>query len=138
MALLPLGTLFSAVRIPGRLVAALTGSAEFPELDEFMHEALDGGAVICDPQYFRYYVLVPAGMPRTWSQAVDDWRGADVDCLGLGSFLGVPKVDAQACIRTHTPYWSVPMDSPATLCRPLRVARLIAAARHCVTTEPSS
>ncbi|MFJ8465448.1 hypothetical protein [Streptomyces swartbergensis] len=53
VALLPFGTLFSAVRIPGHLVVALTGSTEASELDEFMGHALDGGPVICDPHHLR-------------------------------------------------------------------------------------
>ncbi|MET9869820.1 hypothetical protein ABZ322_06580 [Streptomyces sp. NPDC006129] len=117
-------------------MVALTGSAEALDLDDFMQQALDGGPVICDPQFLRYYALVPAGMPRTWSQAVDDWRALDVDCLGLGSFLGVPRVDALVRTPARAPYWSVPMESDATLCRPLKAARLIAAARHCMSTEP--
>ncbi|MFJ8465447.1 hypothetical protein [Streptomyces swartbergensis] len=74
-------------------------------------------------------------MPRTWSQAVDDWRSLDVDCLGHGSYLGVPRVDAVECTRARAPDWSVPMGSAATLCRPLKVARLIAAGRHCMATK---
>ncbi|MFI6857011.1 hypothetical protein [Streptomyces sp. NPDC050416] len=136
VALLPLGTLFSAVRIPGRLLVALTGSTSTSELDEFMCHALDGGPVICDPHHLRYYALVPASMPRTWSQAVDDWRSLDVDCLGHGSYLGVPRADAVEYTRARATYWSVPMHTAATLCRPLKVARLIAAGRHCMPQEP--
>ncbi|CAL9310354.1 hypothetical protein [Streptomyces sp. SudanB52_2052] len=138
VAMLPLGTLFSAVRIPGRLLTALTSSTHASAVDEFLSDALDGGPVICNPRFLRYYALVPASMPKTWREAVDDWRVLDVDCLGNGSYLGVPRVGNVERTRTPTPYWSVPMDSPATLCRPLRVARLIAAARHCMTTEPST
>ncbi|WP_039932867.1 hypothetical protein [Streptomyces viridochromogenes] len=134
--LLPLGTLFSAVRIPGRLLVALTGIAEGSELDRFLRETLDGGPVICDPYFHRYYALVPASMPRTWHQALDDWRAMDVDCLGRGSYLGVPRVDAVQWTRRRATYWSTPMDSPSTLCSPVEVARLIAAGRHCMPAEP--
>lgn len=65
VAMLPLGTFFSAVRIPGRLVVALTDSTETSELDAFMRHALDGGPVICDPRHLRYDALVPASVPRT-------------------------------------------------------------------------
>ncbi|MFC9682584.1 hypothetical protein [Streptomyces sp. NPDC056948] len=136
VAMLPLGILFSAVRIPGRLVVALTDSTEASELDEFMRHTLDDGPVICDPRHLRYYALVPASMPRRWRQAVDDWRPLDVECLGQGSYLGVPRADAVRYTPARATYWSVPMDSAATLCRPLKVARLIAAGRHCLTTEP--
>ncbi|AMW11597.1 hypothetical protein A4E84_20125 [Streptomyces qaidamensis] len=137
VAMLPLGTLFSAVRIPGRLVVALTASTEAAQLDAFLGEALDGGPVICDPHHERYYAVVPASMPTTWHVAVDEWRTSDVDCLGRGSYLGVPRPDVAGAPR-RTTYWSVPMDSAAALCRPLAVARLIAAGRHCLAAEPEA
>ncbi len=129
VALLPLGTLFSAVRIPAALVQALAATTELPELDAFLEDALDGGPVICDPSGSRYYALVPASVPRTWRAAVDDWRTQDVDALGRGSYLGVPRVDAVEPRPLGT-YWSVPMPSAAVLCPPLTVARLIAAGVH--------
>ncbi|WP_436985069.1 hypothetical protein [Streptomyces sp. enrichment culture] len=137
VALLPLGTLFSAVRIPGRLLTTLTGSNESSVLDDLLSHALGGGPVICDPRFFRHYALVPPSMPRTWREAVDDWRVLDVDCLGRGSHLGVPRVDTEERTRAPAPYWAVPMDSAAALCRPLAVARLIAAGRHCMAAEPT-
>ena len=128
--LLPLGSLFSAVRIPGALVAGQAGTAQAAELDDFLRETLDGGPVICDPHFLRYYALVPASMPRTWHQALDDWRTLDVDCLGRGSYLGVPRLDAVEWPRPRASYWSVSMDSAAMLCSPMDVARLIAAGWH--------
>jgi hypothetical protein len=139
VALLPLGTLFSAVRLPACLVLAVAGERELPspDVDDFLDEALDGGPVICDPHGRRYYALVPAGMPVTWHQAADDWRAAlDVDCLGRGTYLGVPRVDAvDLNPRAWSSYWSVPMSSAAMLCAPLTVARLIAAGRHQLAEE---
>jgi hypothetical protein len=73
LAVLPLGTLFSAVRLPGSLVLAVSGGTMLSgEADQFLSEALDGGPVICDPRGHRYYALVPAGMPRTWRQAAEE------------------------------------------------------------------
>lgn len=136
VAMLPLGALFSAVRIPGQLVVALTGCTERPELDAFMGQALDGGPVICDPHHLRYYALVPASMPKRWHRAADNWRAMDVELLGVGSYLGVPQVDAVECTKARASYWSVPMDSAAMLCSPPAVARLITAGRRCTDTEP--
>ncbi|MEV5884423.1 hypothetical protein AB0L74_17100 [Streptomyces sp. NPDC052020] len=132
MALLPLGTLFSAVRIPGRLVQAVIASADAEEIDDFLDEFLDGGPVICDPRGPRYYALVPASVPTTWRQAADDWRrSADVECLGRGSYLGVPRAHATDFRpQTLESYWSVAMASPGLLCPPLTVARLIAVGVH--------
>jgi hypothetical protein len=132
VALLPLGTLFSAVRIPGRLIHAVCGFSGFDQVDAFLGDALRGGPVICDPRGCRFYALVPASMPVTWHQAADEWRAkADVDVLGRGTYLGVPKThavefDPRACVT----YWSVPMRSPGELCAPLTVARLIVAGQH--------
>ncbi|TVZ94271.1 hypothetical protein [Streptomyces sp. BK340] len=135
VALLPLGTLFSAVRIPGRLVFAAAGTAEFGEVDAFLDDALDGGPVICDPRGLRYYALVPVRVPITWRQAADEWRAtAAVELLGCGTYLGVPRVtevdfDPWACVS----YWCVPMST--ALCAPLRVARLITAGQHVMAEE---
>ncbi|MEU6918592.1 hypothetical protein [Streptomyces olindensis] len=138
VAMLPLGGLFSAVRIPEHLLTALSASTEADRLDEFLAEALGGGPVICDPRFSRYYALVPASMPATLRQMAETWRALEVDCLGRGSYLGVPRLDAVNREHAFASYWSVPMDSAAVLCTPLTVARLIAAGRHCVDTEPEA
>ena len=134
LTMLPLGSLFSAVRIPGGLIAGLAGTAQAAQLDNFLRETL-GGPVICDPHFLRYYALVPASMPKTWHQALDDWRTVDVDCLGRGSCLGVPRLDAVEWRQPRASYWSVPMDSAAMLCPPMEVARLIAAGWRHVAPE---
>ncbi|MGW1982958.1 hypothetical protein ACWCPJ_10905 [Streptomyces collinus] len=131
LAVLPLGTLFSAVRLPGRLVLALSGGTTLSgEADQFLSEALDGGPVICDPRGSRYYALVPAGMPRNWHQAAEEWRAQEVDCLGRCAYVGVPRVDVEQPDAAAASYWSVPMAPAAKLCAPLTVARLIAAGWH--------
>lgn len=128
--LLPLGTLFSAVRMPAGLVQAVTVSTDPQEIDAVLDEILDGGPVICDLRGFRYYALVPATMPRTWAQAAEEWRAADVHCLGHATYLGVPRPDAVEAAAGRASYWSVPMHSAGTLCSPLKVARLITAGVH--------
>ncbi|MFF4823144.1 hypothetical protein ACFY20_08915 [Streptomyces sp. NPDC001312] len=133
VALLPLGTLFSAVRIPGALIQAVAATTDADEIDAFLQEALADGPIICNPRHFRYYALVPASMPLTWRQAADDWSVQDVDCLGRGCYLGVPPLNTTKARREADAYWSVPMPSPAMLCWPLTVARLIAAGAHQLT-----
>lgn len=135
VALLPLGSLFSAVRLPARLLLAIIGGkAPSRDVDALLDEVLDG-PVICDPRHDRYYALVPASMPATWHQAADDWRELDVDCLGRGTYLGVPSLAAVELRQLNT-YWSVPMSSAGMLCAPLAVARLIAAGHHQLVREP--
>ncbi|MEU9557110.1 hypothetical protein [Streptomyces fumanus] len=129
--LFPLGDLFSAIRLPGRLVQALASSTDPVDADAFLADALDGNPVICDMQGPRYYVLVPASVPRTWHDAADDWRRDDVECLGRNAYLGVPHPSATRFPeRGIASYWSVPMASVGELCAPLTVARLIAAGVH--------
>jgi hypothetical protein len=136
IALLPLGGLMSAVRVPGRLIQAIAATEDPAAVDAFLADALDGGPVICDRQGPRYYALVPGSTPRTWHEAAEEWRGQDVEVLGRETVLGVPRVDAD---KPMTPgvesYWSVPMASAGVLCRPLAVARVIAAGRHAMTDE---
>ncbi|WP_254876261.1 hypothetical protein [Streptomyces sp. CAI-85] len=136
-AMLPLGGLISAVRIPARLVHAVAGTAVPADVDEFLEHALDGGPVVCvlhgGP---RYYALVPGSMPRTWHDAAEEWRAVEVDCLGRDALLGVPpvtRVDHDPA--TWASYWSVPMASAGELCAPLSVARLVAAGVHWIREE---
>ena len=134
IAILPLGTLFSAVRIPGSLIHAITGTLTPAETDAFLNDALNAAPVICDPHRPYYYALTPASMPRTWRDAADDWQDDNVEVLGRDAWLGVPRLDAVALdTRAPASYWSVPMESMGMLCAPLKVARLIAAARHALT-----
>ncbi|WP_416978674.1 hypothetical protein [Streptomyces sp. T028] len=131
VAMLPLGTLFCAVRLPARLVLAVTGAQRLPAaaIDAVLNDALGGAPVICDPRHRRYYVLLPASVHRSWNDAADDWRLMGIDVLGRGSMLGVPDLE-RTQPRTLDSYWSVPMESAAVLGAPLTVARFIAAAQH--------
>ncbi|WP_329338619.1 hypothetical protein OG866_27195 [Streptomyces sp. NBC_00663] len=141
VALLPLGTLFSAVRIPAHLVLALTGGEEMPSprLDVFLDEALGGGPVICDPQGRRFYALVPASMPAKWHRALQVLSAMGVDLLGRNSYLGVPKVDAvELNPVAWKSYWSVPMPSMAMLCEPYAVVQLIAAGQDRIEGDPQA
>ena len=137
MALLHLGALFSAVRIPLRLALAPVGfDRPSREADEFLSFALEDGPVICDPAGRRYYALVPASMPITWHVAAAEWREDEVDCLGRGVYLGVPRLDRTGLEPgLLNSYWSVPMMSAGSLCAPLVVARLIAAGKHALGEE---
>lgn len=133
MALLPMGTLFSAIRIPQTLVFAIVGRASHEEVDAFLADALEGGPVICDPRQHRYYALVPGSMPAKWTAAAEDWMDLGVECQGRGWYLGVPRVDAVDLNPvTWASYWSVPMPSAGELCPPLAVARLLAAGKQCL------
>lgn len=135
--LLPLGTLFSAVRIPEHVVHAVAFTDDTCMVNEFLAAALDDGPVIHDPDGHRFYALVPASMPKRWHEAVDVWRDdLGVECLGRDTYLGVPNVhDTELDTDTDASYWAVSMSSAAMLCESLAVARLIAAAARRLTTD---
>jgi hypothetical protein len=131
VALLPLGTLMSAVRLPEQLVRAAAGCDEPDAIDSFLGEALDGGPVICDPHRRWYYLLVPAGMPGRSHVAAAEWEALGVKCLSHGAYLGVPKPQRVSFnAATWGCYWSVPMPAAGVLCRPQGVARIMAACSH--------
>ncbi|MFE7113333.1 hypothetical protein ACFU98_44200 [Streptomyces sp. NPDC057575] len=52
-----------------------------------------------------------------------------VECLGSGSFLGVPRPQRTEPEQSRS-YWCVPMDGPGTLCSLDAVWKLIAYGRH--------
>jgi hypothetical protein len=119
IALLPLGTLFSAVRIPARLVHAAAGSDDHAAVDAYLADALHGGPVICDPRGRHYYALVPASTAARWRHPL-------VECLGRDTYLGVPRLDAVGLdAHAWASYWSVPMSSLADLCSPEAVSQLV-------------
>jgi hypothetical protein len=136
VALLPPGTLCSAVRLPAHLVHAVASSSNPADVDAFLDEVLGGGPVICDPRGPRYYALVPGSMPTAWHDAAEEWRPLGVECLGRGTYLGVPRVDiVEFDPQTFVSYWAVPMPSAAVLCTPLKVARLISAGKRALAEE---
>ncbi|MFI2437391.1 hypothetical protein [Streptomyces sp. NPDC018960] len=126
VALLSLGGIMSAVRLPGRLVLPLTDADTAPsrDVDAFLAEVLGGGPVICDPRSLAYYCLVPAGTPHAWQDATPAWAPLEVGVLGRDAHLGVPRADCTGP-DSFSPYWAVPMPSMGVLCEPTLVARLI-------------
>lgn len=137
--LLPLGTLFSAVRIPRQLVVSASRLEETDDnahmfdvmINQFLFEALSEGPVICDQHRQRYYVLVPGSTPVRWRRAAAAWRALGVDCLGRDTHLGVPHLTAnREYPEPWASFWAVPMQSPGALCNPIDVARLVAAGKR--------
>ncbi|MFE7409487.1 hypothetical protein [Streptomyces laurentii] len=119
IAVLACGGVLSAVRVPGELVWAAAGTEDHAEADVFLTDWLDGGAVVMDRRASFYYFLVPALMGRLWKPK--GMRG--VECLGPGSYLGVPLIDHT--VPEGRAYWAVEMDSPGALCWPDEVAALL-------------
>ncbi|WP_147267381.1 hypothetical protein [Streptomyces sp. SDr-06] len=116
VAVLALGRRFSAVRLTEELVhavAAAEGASAITVLRTL------NGPVIHDPYGHRFYALVPS------SPGSD--LGPYAQHLGLGHYVGVPRVGDHEPDGTHASYWAVPMRAPGHLCDPGRVVALIEA-----------
>lgn len=127
IALLRCGGVFAAVRVPGDIVRAAAGTDDPERIGAYLKEALQGGPVFVDTSSQRYYVLVPASTSR-----LPQWDGhtvPDTECLGSGSFLGVPRPQRNEPEQSRS-YWCVPMDGPGALCSPAAVSQLVAYGRY--------
>ncbi|AYA18550.1 hypothetical protein DCW30_05965 [Streptomyces alfalfae] len=119
VALLPLGRRFDAVRMPEPLVHAALDT-------QFLTEAAEGlarrllGPVIYDGRTMggTYYALMQPYAARYWPH--DD----KAPWLGLGTYLGVPRLDRTEPPGTH---WVVPPQAVGRLCPVALVGQLVAA-----------
>ncbi|MER6531802.1 hypothetical protein [Streptomyces sp. NPDC001508] len=85
VALLACGGVLSAVRIPARLVWAAAGTKELDDVDRFLGQFFDGGAVFMDLRAGLYYALVP-GFRSEWGDRV--FSGAGWNALaGITSWV---------------------------------------------------
>lgn len=119
IALLRCGGVFAAVRIPADIVQAAAGSDDPGRIGAYLGEALSG-PVFIDTSSQRYCALVPASAARQW----DRNAVPGVECLGPGSYLGVPRPqhnDPEEALS----YWCVPMDGPGNLCDPVSVLQVV-------------
>ncbi|MFF0222601.1 hypothetical protein [Streptomyces sp. NPDC004629] len=127
IALLRCGGLFAAVRMSAGVVHAAAGSDEPEPVCGFLDEALHGGPVFTDQLSSRYYALVPPSTAQRpeWT----DGRHGGAECLGVGSYLGVPSptLDEE---HGHRSYWCVPMRGPGNLCTADAVSQLVLCGRY--------
>lgn len=118
LALIPLGRLFDAVRIPAPVAHDAFASHDLTVVGRRMARHLRG-PVIHDPAGRRYYALVPPG-------TADAWRAPAAACLGEGTYLGVPRADlTELNPGTLCSYWAVPMTRPGKLCQAPDVLTLV-------------
>jgi len=119
LALIPLGRSFEAVRIHEDIVHGFAGSDDPATVSARLAESLNGGPVIRDPGFHRYYALVPPGTAEAWRTPV-------AECITAGTYLGVPRADrVESNGGTRTSYWSVPMSRPNGLCTAADVLALV-------------
>ncbi|OUC98119.1 hypothetical protein CA983_29585 [Streptomyces swartbergensis] len=119
LALIPLGRAFDAVRLADCIVHRAVGSDDSCVARDRLAQYLEDGPVIHDPGFRRYYALVPTGTAETWGTPI-------AECLGEGTYLGVPRADhAELDAHTQASYWVRPMTRPGHLCRPADVLALV-------------
>ncbi|MBC2902506.1 hypothetical protein [Streptomyces cupreus] len=111
LALVPLGRLFDAVRVPAAVAHQAFASHDQSVVARRLARHLHGGPVIHDPAGRRYYALVPPGTSQ-------EWRAPAVQCLGEGTYLGVPRPELTELDQgTLCSYWAVPVTRPGKLCQ---------------------
>ncbi|AYG83151.1 hypothetical protein DWB77_05347 [Streptomyces hundungensis] len=116
LAVLALGRRFSAVRLADDLVYAVAATAGPVTATAALRRLR--GPVIHDVRGHRFYALVPPSPP---SQSL----GPYATYLGLGNYIGVPRVGDAEPVERLAAYWVVPMATPGALCDPMQLADLI-------------
>ncbi|KOU43632.1 hypothetical protein ADK54_17350 [Streptomyces sp. WM6378] len=116
LAVLALGRRFSAVRLADELVYAVAADTE-PATTSTALRSLSG-PVIHDPRNHRFYALVPSSPPGPS-------LGRHATYLGLGNYIGVPRVGDNEPDESRASYWAMPMPAPGALCDPVRVTEMI-------------
>ncbi|MFE3786875.1 hypothetical protein [Streptomyces goshikiensis] len=118
VAVVPLGTLFSAVRIPEAIAHAALESTDPKRVNKILAARLEG-PIIHDGRGRTYYPLVRAEARLDW-----DTAAPGVEHLAPATLLGVPAV----ALREYTPatpiYWAVAGYSPRH-CESAAVALLV-------------
>lgn len=118
LAVLALGRRFCAFRLADGLVHAAGDATGFSTASTILRTL--AGPVIHDPRGRRFYALVPPAPPGPD-------LGPRAAYLGLGHFIGVPRVGEDEQNETWSSYWAIPMSAPGALCDPTSVMGLISA-----------
>ena len=119
IAVLALGRRFAAVRLAEELVYTVTVGTDPTTVAGMLRDVLRG-PVIHDPRGQRFYALVPPS-PSNGN------LGTYATYLGLGHFVGAPRVEQTEPSQFLTSYWAVPMLRPGDLCDPIRLDGMLAA-----------
>ncbi|WEH40817.1 hypothetical protein [Streptomyces sp. AM 2-1-1] len=112
----PLGGTYEAVRIPVLTVRAAAGSSVWSAVADRLSELL-GGPAFYTTTYL--YALVPVGTADSWSY------GPAAPCLGLSTYLGVPRLPRAGEPQQGHAGWLQPPRRPGDLCVPAAVAALV-------------
>lgn len=103
------GGMFCALRVPVPLVEAVAGETDPPKVDAVLREVLNGAPSFRCNLGCSYYVLVRPTVAAWW-----DGR-TEVECIGRGLELGVPRPDFVGYPGYTVSYWAVPMTRPSQL-----------------------
>ncbi|MEU8772857.1 hypothetical protein [Streptomyces sp. NPDC048606] len=118
VAVLPLGARFEAVRIPDALARAATLSDRDDVVGLVLAVALEG-PVIHDARGRNHYALVEPGTARGWGAR------AGAECLGHGTYLGVPDPLRARGEERRPLYWAAPPVPGDWFCRTAAVRLLV-------------
>jgi hypothetical protein len=119
LAPLACGRIFSAVRIPARLVWAAAGTQNLNGVNAFISWWFYTGAAFMDLHTLSCYALVRHTVPWRWS----DRELPGVEHLGSDNHLQVPA--PRLTESKGRAYWCRPMESPGELCYMDEVAELV-------------
>ncbi|MGW6528376.1 hypothetical protein [Streptomyces venezuelae] len=120
IALLPLGTRFNSVYLPGALVHFVAGTSDVDVAKQVFAELLGGPVIHNRPQH-QYYALVELTNAQRWTQEYPE-----APMLGAGQFLSVPASDLTGPTGL---YWTVRPRIVGDLCAIPSVAALVHMAR---------
>jgi hypothetical protein len=127
--LLRCGEVFTAVRMPGRLVEAAAGTGNPACMTTSLRELTGGGGVWADRHSRAVYFLVPAETTRAWNVP-------GTQCLDDRYVVGVPWPGGDACEDGERTHWLVEMDAPGTLCSADAVAAVARRGRRALRRPP--
>ncbi|MGC4947680.1 hypothetical protein ACLQ2N_15980 [Streptomyces sp. DT224] len=123
------GVLFGAIVIRASFVHRALDVDSPTQCRRSLAEHLEGGPVFYSPEHFRregsYTVLVTASTAMAWRS-----RGSVAH--NYGALLQVPGPRVTEPLDDGCPWWVVPLEGPALLCRARPLAALVTAGRLAV------
>ncbi|MFE9845755.1 hypothetical protein [Streptomyces goshikiensis] len=106
VSIIPIGTLFSAVRIPEAIVHAAVETTSSHRIGHILADRLDG-PVIHDGRGRNFYPLLRVEARLDWGTTAPD-----VEHLAPGTHLGVPALTLDRYTPATPIYWAVAGYSP--------------------------
>ncbi|WP_328638339.1 hypothetical protein [Streptomyces canus] len=123
------GGSFCALRVPVALVEAAAADTDPATVDAYLGNVLDRApAFRCNTGRW-FYVLVRPTVASWWDS------GGEVECVGEGHEIGVPRLDLVEHPGRTASYWAVPMTRPSQLGTGQGVSQMVTAARSVMAKQ---